>query len=76
MRGSSVREIVDHEDVRMVERARGPRFLLEAVESAAVGACGGWQHLHRDIAAESLIVGAVDDAHPPGADSCGNSVVG
>ena len=47
----------------MVERAGGPRLLLEAAQALGVGGERGGQHLDRDVAAEPRVAGAVDLAH-------------
>ncbi len=56
-------DVVDLEDVRMVQDARGARFLLEAAEAVAVVGESRRQDLDRDVAGEPRVAGAVDLAH-------------
>src|SRR6185503_14004812 len=61
-------ELVDRADIRMVQAGDGERFAVEAAAGAVVSEHAGRQHLQRDVAIEMLVVGAVDDTHPAGAD--------
>jgi len=59
--GASV-DVVDGDDVAVVQRGGGSRFLGEA--APAVGAFRtGMQHLDRDFAPQPRIIGFVDDTH-------------
>ena len=61
-------ELVDGDDVRMVERRCGARFLLEAADGVGVAGEPGPQQLHGDLAAKPRVVREVDLAHPATAD--------
>ncbi len=63
-----VADLVDRDDVRVVERRRGARFLLEAPDRVGVAGERGPQQLHRDLAAKPGVVRQVDLAHPAAAD--------
>ena len=66
--------VMDHEHVRVVEGAGGPRFLLEAVETLRGVAHLARQDLDRHVAAETGVAGAVDLAHPARPDPLGHFV--
>ena len=55
--------VVEGDQIRMVEGAGGPRFLLEASEAVVVLSDGGGQDLDRDRASQAGIAGPVDLAH-------------
>src|SRR5262245_11781977 len=55
--------VVDGKYVRMIERARGARLLVEAADAAWILAECFRQNLERDLAAQSRIASAVDFAH-------------
>jgi hypothetical protein len=61
-------DVVDRDDVGVVERGDGARFLLEAPQAVGILGEGFGQDLDRDVAAQACVTGAVDDAHPPGAE--------
>jgi hypothetical protein len=61
-------DVVDRENVRMVERRRGARFLLEARQALDIGRIVVRQHFDGHVAPEPRIAGAIDLAHPTGAD--------
>ena len=68
--------LVDGDDVGMVERGRDPRLAQEALAEALVlGELGG-DHLERDLAPETLLLGAVDRTHPSAADERFDPVAG
>src|SRR5439155_18673664 len=50
-------------NVRMVERRRGPRLLLEAPQAVGIRRYRRRQYLDRDVALEPRIAGAVHLAH-------------
>jgi hypothetical protein len=52
----------------VIEGAGGTRFLLEAPQTIGVGARSGRKNLHRNVATESFVMRAVNDAHPARAD--------
>ena len=61
---ASVRpDIVNGEDVRVVERRRGARFLLQPSQAVGTGGDGGRQHLDRDVTREPRITRTIDLAH-------------
>ena len=60
-------DVVDRDDVGIVERRGGARLLLEAVQPVGVGGEVGRQHLDGDVAVEAVVAGAIDLAHPAGA---------
>ncbi len=71
-----VSRLVDRDDVRVVERGGDPRLAQEALAEALVlGELGG-DDLERDLAAEALLLGAVDRTHPATADERFDSVAG
>ena len=61
-------DLVERRDVRVRERRRRSGFAKEPL--AAIGIAGqlGGHHLDRDGAAETCVAGAIDLAHPAGAD--------
>ena len=69
-------EVVDGEDVGVVEPGEGLRLELEALEERAVVLQRRGQRLERDLAAERLLDGAVDDGHAAGAEALFDVVVG
>jgi hypothetical protein len=56
-------EVVHGHDVRMVERTRHPRLLLETRQAHRIAIGGRLQDLDGDVAGQSRVVGAVDLAH-------------
>jgi len=60
-------DIVHSEDVPVVQRSDGPRFLGEAAEAIGVGRDRVGEDLDRHVAPEPGVAGAVDRAHAPGA---------
>src|SRR5439155_5329309 len=69
-------EVVNGEDVGMVEPGERLRLELEALEERAVVLQGRGQRLERNLAAERLLDGAVDDGHAAGAEALFDVVVG
>ena len=69
-------EVVDRENVWVVQRARGPRLLLEAAK--AIGTCSrsSRKNLRSNVAMENFVMGAVHHTHPTGTDLLEDSVVG
>ena len=55
---------VDGGDVGMIQRGEDSRFALETSQPVWIGEEGCGQPLDRDLSAQSLVVGAVDLAHP------------
>jgi len=49
---------------RVVQRRRGPRFLLETEEAFGIARHLRWQHFHGDVAVQSRIARAIHLAHP------------
>src|SRR5260370_32254057 len=56
---------VDGADRRMVERRRGARFPLKALQEHRVLRHLGGGKLERDAASERRVLGFLDDTHPP-----------
>ena len=54
----------------MVQRAGGPRFLLEAAQAVRIIRDLRGQHFDRDVPVQSRIAGAIDLAHAPGSEEC------
>ena len=61
-------DVVDREDVRVIQRRSGARFLLEALKPAGIGRGVRGKNLDRDVAPEPRVAGAIDLAHPAGAE--------
>jgi hypothetical protein len=59
-----VAKVVDREDVRVVQAARGAGLLLEAPQAIRVGPQALRQDLDNHVATEPLIVGQEDFSHP------------
>ena len=56
-------DVVDGEHIGVVERARRPRFLLEAAEPVRASRERLWKDLERDVAAEARVVSPEHLAH-------------
>ena len=67
--------LVDSRDVRVIERARGPRLAQEAGGGFGIAAGGGRQELQRDLASQVEIFGEIDRPHPACSDVAQDSVV-
>jgi hypothetical protein len=61
-------DVVQHADVRMVERRDGPRLALEPRADFRAGREMLRQHLDGNVAPEPRIAGAIHLAHPAGAE--------
>jgi hypothetical protein len=61
-------EIMNDENIGMVERGSGARFVVEAAEANGIGRDVCRQELHGDVAIELRIARQVYLAHPAGAD--------
>src|SRR6202158_4188628 len=59
----SCAEAINRQNVRMIERRRCPRFLLETSQSIGVRRQLFRQHLDCNFAVHALIAGAIDFAH-------------
>ncbi len=68
-------DVVDVDDVRVVERGGGLRFLDEAALAVGVRARGGRQDLDGDGAVQARVDGAIDGAHAAFADLGDDRVV-
>ena len=68
-------DLVDGEDVRVVQRRGGVRFLLEPVEPLRVRRVLRRQQLERDAAAQPRIVRQVHLAHPTNSESLLDAVM-
>jgi hypothetical protein len=69
-------EVVDRENVRVIESARGSRFLLETSEAIRFGGDGGRKDLYRNVTMKGLVMRAVHHTHPTGADLLDDAIVG
>ena len=63
-----VADLVDGDDVRMIQRRGGARFLLEAADRVAVAGQARAEQLDGDLAAEPRVVCEIDLAHAAAAD--------
>ena len=61
-------EAVDGGDVRMIQRGEDFRFALEPGEPLGIGRDRVGQDLDRDVPLQPRVGGAIDLAHPAGAD--------
>ena len=59
-------DVVDGEDVRVIERGGGARFLLETMQPPRIGGGVGREHLDRDVAPEPRVAATIDLAHSSG----------
>ena len=57
-------DVVHREDVRVIQRRSGSRFLLEALKPAGIGRGIGGKNLDRDVAPKPRVATAIDLAHP------------
>jgi hypothetical protein len=62
--GGLVLEAIDRADVRMIERREYVSFALESRQPLRIQRERSRQHLHRDIAPQASITGAIHLAHP------------
>ena len=67
-------DVEEGEEVRMVQRARGACFALEALQAVAVVGERRGQQLDRHLAAEAGVAGAIHLAHAPGPERAENLV--
>src|SRR4029077_9693265 len=65
-RAGVLTDVVHRENVWMIERRGGARFLLEAVHALAVRSKRREDNLDRDVARETRIARAIDLAHAAG----------
>src|SRR5262245_29816395 len=61
-------DVKNREDVRMIQRRRGARFLLKAAKTIGIGRQRGRQDLDRDVATQPRVARPIDLAHSPSAD--------
>ncbi len=61
-------DVVNAENIGMIERGNGTRFLLKTPQAVGIGGEGSGQNLDGDIASQALIACAVNFAHTAGAD--------
>jgi hypothetical protein len=59
---------VDGDDVRVLERGKGPGLPLESIEPFGLGGNRLGEQLQRDVTAEPRVDRPIDLAHAPGAD--------
>ena len=67
--------LVNRADVRMVEARGGPRLTDQAGTRGRIVEARRREHLDRHVAVEPLVAGAIDLAHPAGANLPDDSVV-
>jgi hypothetical protein len=67
---------VDRADVRVLERGRGARLALEPLERLRVRGNVLGEELQGDLAPESQVLGAVNDAHAAAAELLDDPVTG
>ena len=70
-----VADLVDGDDVRMIQRGDGARFLFEAADRVAVAGQPVAEELDRHLAAEPGVVREIDLAHAAAADE-GQDLIG
>ena len=61
-------DVVNGDDVGMIQRGSGLRFLDEAAAALRIAGARGGQNLDRDEAVEAGVLGLVDLAHASGAE--------
>src|SRR5437016_4716267 len=71
--GFGAADVVDRNDVRMIERRRRARLLLEPPQRLGTGHIGR-KNLQRDVAIEFRVARAIDLSHAPGADRRENAI--
>ena len=69
-----IADLVNGQDVRMIERRRGARFVQETAQPLGVAAELRPQHFERDRPAQRRIGGLVDLAHPAAAQQALNLI--
>ncbi len=67
-RRSIAADVVQHADVRMIERRDRLRLTLESLARGDVGGQSGREHLDRNDAIEPRVAASIHLAHPAGAD--------
>jgi hypothetical protein len=70
-----LRDVVNRDDARMVQRRRGPRFLDEPAPAIGVADLVGGKDLDRDEPVQVRVARFVDDAHAAFADAVEDLVV-
>src|SRR5437868_4679151 len=68
-------DLVNGQDIRMIERDYGARFLLKPLEAFGVTGKPRGQEFERGFAARCHVGGQIDFSHPATADPLGNFVV-
>jgi hypothetical protein len=61
-------DVEEGQDVRVTQRRRRPRLLLEAPEAVLVGSQFRWDNLDRHVTAQARVSGPVNLTHAPGPD--------
>ena len=72
--GRSGFDAVDRRDVRVIQGREDARLTLEPREAVRIHGKDHWQNLDRHLTSELRIPGAIDLAHPPGAQLGGDLV--
>ncbi len=73
--GAVLADVVDGADVWMVERRGDAGLALEPIQRLGIAGQIGRQELQRDLAAQTHVFGAIDDAHAAGAEALENLVM-
>ena len=71
---TNLSDLVNGHDVRVIQSRSDARLALQAGQFGLVRRERGWKKLERDLATESFVAGAVDDAHPAHASDCVHSI--
>ena len=68
-------DLVNRQDIWMIQRDYGVRFLLKTLQPLSVPSKAHGQKFERGLAARCNVGGQIDFAHPAGADRFRNFVV-
>jgi hypothetical protein len=69
-----VADLEDGDDMRMIQRGQRAGLVPESAEAVVVSLKRVRQELDGDLAAELLVEGGVDDAHPAFANAAADSI--
>src|SRR6266581_1321915 len=75
MSGVILADLVNRQDIWMIERDYGVRFLLKPLQAFRIPGKAHRQKFERGLAARCHVSGQIDFAHPATADPFGNFVV-
>jgi hypothetical protein len=68
-------DVVDRADIGMIERGRGLCFAAKTFQCLTILSKILWQELERDEAAQTGVLGLVDDTHSAAAELCKDAIV-